>query len=233
MALPKISVPLFDITLPVSQQEVRFRPFLVKEEKILLVGKEGDYNQQLLSVKQLLQNVIVDPKDFDVESMTMADMEYMFIQLRAKSVQNVVELRYRDKEDDQIYKFNVDLETLQPSFDPNHKHQIQLTDTLGVVLKDPTIGMLSKVKIPAGEIESEVAFAMIASCLDKVYDEENVYDDFTQAEAVDFLRDMELSMFEKIKEFYDTMPKIVEELKYTNSKGTERTIRLEGIKDFF
>lgn len=233
MALPKLSIPLFELTLPVSNQDIKYRPFLVKEEKILLVGKEGEYNQQLLAVRQLLQNVIVEPKGFDVDSLTMADMEYLFIQLRAKSVQNIVELKYRDKEDGQIYKFNVDLEKLQPSFDPNHKHEIRLTDNLGVVLKDPTIGILSKVKIPEGEIESDVAFAMIAACLDKVYDEENVYDDFTQKEAVEFLRDMELSMFEKIKQFYDTMPKIVETLKYTNSKGTERVIRLEGIKDFF
>lgn len=233
MALPKLSVPLFEITLPVSQQDIKFRPFLVREEKILLVGKEGEYNQQLLAIRQLLQNVIMEPKNFDVDSLTMADMEYLFIQLRAKSVQNVVELKFRDKEDEQIYKFNVDLENLQPSFDPNHKHQIQLTDSLGVILRDPTIGMMCKIKIPEGEVESDVAFAMIAACLEKVYDDENVYDDFTQAEAVDFLRDMELNMFEKIKDFYDTMPKIVEVLRYTNSKGTERTIRLEGIKDFF
>ena len=236
MALPKLTTPLFDITLPISQQDIRFRPFLVKEEKVLLIGKEGDYSQQMLAVKQLLQNVIVEPANFKVDELTIADMEYLFIQLRAKSVQNVVELRYRDKEDDQIYKFTVDLETLTPSVDPNHKYEIQITDDIGVVLKDPTIGMMSKIKMPKGgpdKIESDLAFMMIASCIDKVYDADQVYDDFTNQEAVDFLKGMEINQFDKIREFYETAPKIVEELKYVNKNGTERTIKLEGINDFF
>lgn len=233
MALPKLSTPLFEVTLPVSDQDIKFRPFLVKEEKVLLVGKEGDYNQQLLAVKQMLSNVVVEPTTFDVDQLVMADMEYLFIQLRAKSIQNVVELKYRDNEDGKIYKFNVDLDNIQVQQDPNHKYEIQLTDEVGVVLKDPTIGMLSKIKIPEGEVSSEVAFNMIAACIDKVYDTDQVYDDFTQSEAVDFLKSMELTTFNKIKDFYDTMPKIVEVLTYTNSNGTEREIKLEGIKDFF
>ena len=105
MALPKLDTPTFDYTLPVSQIPVTFRPFLVKEEKLLLVGKEASVGQQVSAMKQVLNNVILSPDNLDMERLPSVDLEMLFIQLRAKSVQNVVELQYRDKEDNEVYKF--------------------------------------------------------------------------------------------------------------------------------
>ena len=113
MALPKIDTPTFDYTLPISGIEVTFRPFLVKEEKLLLVGKEADVAAQIKAMKQIINNVVISPEDIDIDELPSVDLEMLFIQLRSKSVQNVVELQYIDREDNELYKFNVDLDELQ------------------------------------------------------------------------------------------------------------------------
>ena len=111
MALPKIQQPLFELKLPICGKRIKFRPFLVKEEKILLVGKESDSKQQMLALKQLLKAVVQEPKNFNPTDLILADMEYLFINLRARSVQNIVELKYRDKEDGKVYDFSVNLDS--------------------------------------------------------------------------------------------------------------------------
>ena len=128
MGLPKIDQPTFSYTLPISQIDIKFRPFLVKEEKLLLIGKEADAKQQINALKQVLNAVIIEPEDIKVDDLTSVDIEMLFIQLRSKSVQNVVELQYRDVEDQEIYKFNVDLDELQPTINPDHKNEIAIDD---------------------------------------------------------------------------------------------------------
>ena len=108
MALPTITQPEFEITLPVIGKKVKFRPFLVKEEKVLLVGKEGSANDQMNAMMQTLKNVVISPTNFNPEDLTTVDVEYLFMHLRGKSVNNIVELKYKDKEDDQIYDFQID-----------------------------------------------------------------------------------------------------------------------------
>ena len=144
MALPKLDTPTFDYTLPVSQIPVTFRPFLVKEEKLLLVGKEASIGQQVSAMKQVLNNVILSPDNLDMERLPSVDLEMLFIQLRAKSVQNVVELQYRDKEDNEVYKFNIDLEELEPTINPDHQNEIQLDNDITIELRDPDIGVMTQ-----------------------------------------------------------------------------------------
>ena len=143
MGLPKIDQPLFNYTLPISNIDITFRPFLVKEEKLLLIGKEADSKTQLNALKQVIEAVVVEPENLDVNSLTSVDVEMLFVQLRSKSVQNVVELQYRDTEDQEVYKFNVDLSELEPTIDPNHSNEVVLDDTYTVVLKDPTMNIMN------------------------------------------------------------------------------------------
>lgn len=233
MALPKISSPLFSATLPVSKIEITFRPFLVKEEKLLLIGKESGPKQQMLAIKQLIEAVVVEPKNFSPDVLSMVDIEWLFLQLRSKSVQNVISLSYRDKEDEKIYKFDINLDDIQPVFNPEHKHDIYFEDhALGVSLKDPSFDVISKLNL-SEETESESAFAMMASCIKSVYDANQVYDQFTREEAIDFLKSMDLTTFAEIQKFYETLPKLSYTLNYTNSLGTDRKIVLEGLNDFF
>ena len=127
MALRKITQPEFEITLPVIKKKVKFRPFLVKEEKLLLVGKEGGAGDQLNSIKQVLTNVVLSPKNFDPSDLTVTDIEYLFMHLRGKSVNNIVKLKYKDKEDEQLYDFELDINEIEPTIDPNRSSYIRLS----------------------------------------------------------------------------------------------------------
>ena len=235
MGLPKVDQPIFDYTLPISQIDIKFRPFLVKEEKLLLIGKEADVKQQLNAMKQVIKNVIIEPSDLVVDDLTSTDVEMLFIQLRSRSVQNVVELQYRDTEDKEIYKFNVNLDELEPTIDPNHKNEIQLDDQYTLILKDPTLGMMTKIGIGMndGEPSTEDIFKLVAGCLVSVYDKDEVYDDFNMKEALEFVKSFDVKRFEKLKEFFDTLPKLTYDLNYKNKLDNERKIVLNGLADFF
>jgi len=235
MALPKLDTPTFDYTLPVSQIPVTFRPFLVKEEKLLLVGKEASVGQQVSAMKQVLNNVILSPDNLDMERLPSVDLEMLFIQLRAKSVQNVVELQYRDKEDNEVYKFNIDLEELEPTINPDHQNEIQLDNDITIELRDPDIGVMTQagMTVNEGDLDNEEIFKLIAGCIVKVYDKDNVYDDFTKKEAIDFVKSFDIKRFEKLREFFDTLPKLTYELNYVNKNKNKRKIVLNGVSDFF
>ena len=183
-------------------------------------------------MRQLLINCVETPKDFDPDVLSMPDIEYLFIQLRARSVQNIVELKYRDKEDNIVYDFEVDLDDIKPTIDSDRQNKIKLNETIGIELMDPTLGVLSEIDITDMD-NSENAYAVIAACTKQVWDADEVYDDFTKDELIDFLQSMDIKMFTKMKEFFETAPKITHELKYVNAEGNDRSIKLEGISDFF
>ena len=236
MALPQIQQPLFDYTLPVSGIDITYRPFLVGEEKILLVGKESDAKAQINAMKQILSNVIVTPEDINIDELTNVDVEMVFIRLRAASVQNVVELKYRDNEDQKTYDFTVDLDELEPEIDKDRSDEIDLDGNVGMKLKDPTIGLLSKLGLNLDEgrdMNSDDIFKLIAGCIVSVWDSEQVYDDFSQKDALEFLQSMDVKRFGKIQEFFERAPKLTYTLNYTNSNGNKRSITLNGLSDFF
>lgn len=232
MALPKIQQPLFELKLPICGKRIKFRPFLVKEEKILLVGKEADSKQQMLALKQLLKSVVQEPKNFNPADLILADMEYLFINLRARSVQNIVELKYRDKEDGKVYDFSVNLDELEPEIDPNHENVVDLDGNIGIKLKEPTIGLLEELDIGQADLNDNV-YELLAGCIEQVYDSEQVYDEFTKQEAIEFITSLDINMFSKIKDFFDTLPKLTHTFEYVNSKGNKRQIVLQGLQDFF
>ena len=144
MALPKITQPEFEITLPVIKRKIKFRPFLVREEKVLLVGKEGAAGEQLNAMINLVEDVVLSPKNFNARDLTATDLEYLFMHLRAKSVNNIVKLKYQDKEDESVYDFELDLNTLEPTINPDREYTLDIGD-YKVELKDPTIGIMEKV----------------------------------------------------------------------------------------
>ena len=160
------------------------------------------------------------------------EIEYLFVQLRARSVQNIVELKYRDKEDKKVYDFELDLDDIQPTFNPNHESSIQLTDALGMEMRDPTLNIMEALDIEDME-DSKNVFKLIAACTVKVWDADEVYDDFTDAEMEEFLGQMDANTFAKLKDFFETAPKLTHEFNYVNAEGNERTIKLEGLADFF
>ena len=243
MALPKITQPEFEITLPVIKRKIKFRPFLVKEEKILLVGKEGDAVDQMKAMTQVLKNVVISPKNFNPMDLTTADVEFLFLHLRAKSVDNILKLKYKDNEDEEIYDFDVNISDIGVQLDNNRSYTVELQN-LTMELKDPSLEIIAKAGLDIQSAEPsdenmvqegqmDNVFNLLAHCIVKVYDSEQVYDDFSHKEAVDFLKSMDVSSFKQIQEFYESAPRLEHTIKYKNNLGSERKIVLRGLSDFF
>lgn len=231
--LPKIDNPLFEMNIPSQNKKVTFRPFLVKEEKILLIAQQGGEEREIIrALKQILQNCIQDT-DFNAEDLTTFDLEYMFLKLRSKSVSNIVKLQYQDNEDEKIYDFEIDLDTIEVQFDPKHTNKIQITEDVGMIMKYPSVNIVNDAPQTGDPVE--VMDHLIRSCVDKIYDSENVYDvkDYSKEEVNAFLDDLTIEAYDRIREFFDTLPKMYYELNYTNDNGNERKIELTGLRDFF
>lgn len=231
MQLPKIDAPIFEIKLVSVNKPVQYRPFTVKEEKILLIAEEGnDDNDILTAIRQVINNCCLS--DIDVGRLPLFDIEYFFLQIRSKSVSNIATLHYRDKADNIVRDFEVDIDTIKPSVDPKHSNVIKITENITVEFKYPSIE--TAMKIDRNSDNADVEY--LAECLDKVYEGEEVYDadSFSKEARVDFINSLSTKMFDKIIEtFVDTMPKLSHTIEYTNSEGTPRKIFLEGYRSFF
>lgn len=232
MALPKIDQPLFDMTVPSTGKTVTFRPFLVKEEKLLLIAQSsGNDTDMIRAIKQVLGNCIID--DLDIDTLATFDLEYMFIKLRAKSVNNIIKLSYRDNEDDELYDFEVDLDTIELEMPKNVNSKIKITDVVGMTMRYPSASITDKMVEFNNEIELLTFF--ITNCIDTIYDEENVYiaKEYSDTELGEFLDSLNIDTFEKIREFFETIPKVQHTLNYKNKLGNDRSIVLSSLKDFF
>lgn len=231
--LPKLDKPQFTMTVPSQNRSVDFRPFLVKEEKILLLAQQAEDDKDIVkALTQILNNCITTP-DFDVTRLTTFDLEYMFLKLRAKSVNNIVELRYQDVEDEKIYTVKVDLDEVEIIRTPEHTNKIEITETIGIIMKYPSVTIADG--IPDGADQLQIMDYLIKSCIDKIYDAETVYStlDVSDEELTAFLDDLDVQTYDKIRQFFQTMPRMAHEISYTNSNGAVRTIELSGIRDFF
>ena len=232
MPLPKLNQPIFEMLVPSQNKKVRFRPFLVKEEKILLFAQQSDNEKDIIfAIKQILQNCIVDK--FDVNSLCTFDLEYMFLKLRSRSVNNVIEVSYRDTEDDKVYDFTVDLEEVDIVIPPNTTNKIQITDNIGLIMKYPSITLLDSA--PENATPLDMVEYLVRSCIDQVYDEEEVYFVAEQPkEEVDaFIDSLDVDTYEKIRSFFNELPRMHHKLEYKNSLGHDRVIEMSSLRDFF
>ncbi|NDH49142.1 MAG: hypothetical protein EBY41_01080 [Proteobacteria bacterium] len=232
MPLPKLKHKLFDLTVPSTKQEIQFRPFLVAEEKVLLLTQEGTPKEVMDSVRQVINNCIVTEGVF-VENMTTFDLEYIFIKMRARSINNIVELTYRDLDDDKRYEVTVDLDEIEVKYDDTHTNKIDIDDNLGMIMKYPSADLSTIVEDGVDEVESFMR--ILRHCIDKIWEGDEVHEvsQYTEEEVVEFIESLDVKTFQKIQTFFDTMPKIRHEVSYTNSLGTEKTIPLTSLADFF
>ena len=231
--LPKIDKPLFEMLNPSTGKQMKFRPFVVKEEKILLTAQQSGIEKEIiLAIKQVLQNCAADPQ-FDVDTLTTFDLEYMFLKLRARSVNNMIEVSYRDLEDEKVYDFQIDLdkvEMLQPSDKSNN---ISVTDEIGIIMKYPSVTILDDA--PENITAAELVEYLVCHCIDSIYDAENVYPakDYTMEEISEFVENLDTESFGKIRDFFDSLPQMYYKIEYTNSLGNQREIELTTLSDFF
>jgi len=232
MSLPKINYPQFIIEIPSSKRKVAFRPFLVREEKILLMAKTSeDEADILLSVKQVVNNCALE--EFDVNSISLFDLEYLFIQIRAQSVSDVVQVSYKDSEDEKIYDFDIELKKVEVIFPEVTEKTIKITDTTGIVMRYPTASLYEdKEFLSSG---SDSFFQLITRCIDKIYDESTVYESgmYTKKELEEYLDSLDIKTFEKIKDFMVNQPRLSYKINYKNSLGHDRVIELTTLSDFF
>lgn len=233
MSLPKLDKPIFEMKVPSQDRYVKFRPFLVREEKILLIAQQSGNDKDIITaIKQVLANCIVDI-DFKIDSLTTFDLEYMFLKLRAKSVNNVVEVSYRDLEDNKIYDFEVDLDQIEITMPESVSNKIQITDKIGMIMKYPSVTIIDEA--PEGATSLEMVEYLVASCIDKVYDEDSVYPIVEQSkkDVQEFIDNLDVETYERVRNFFNEMPRLHYRIDYKNSLGNERFIELTSLRDFF
>jgi hypothetical protein len=197
----------------------------------LTAQQSGAEKDIILAIKQVLNNCIID--EFDVDDLATFDLEYMFLKLRARSVNNVIKVSYRDNEDNKIYDFEIDLDEVELKVEDNVSNIINVTDTIGIKMKYPSVTILDNV--PDTGNGSDVVEYLIKSCIDQIFDEENVYPskDYTDEELNEFLDSLDIETFNKIRDFFDKLPQMYYKMEYTNTNGNVRTIELTTLNDFF
>jgi hypothetical protein len=237
MALPKMNAPLYNATIPSSKKEVKFRPFLVKEEKSLLLAQQSEDPKVMINtLKSIIENCIVD--DVDVDKLATFDYEYLFTQIRAKSVGEIVELLFLcDTCDDDKAKaqVNLDISKFKVEFPEGHDNKISLFDDVGIVMNNPTLATLDKLeKIKEGDVNS--IFDVVADCMESVYTTEEVFNtkDQTKQEVIDFLENLTQEQFKKIESFFLTMPKLQQKVEYNCPVCNKHHVKtMEGLASFF
>ena len=242
MKLPKIDVPTHEITLPSNKKAVTIRPFLVKEEKILLTALTSNDSKDIVqATKQVVQNCVLN-SDFDVEQISMCDLEYLLVQLRIVSIGNTMNLRFSPitssecEECNKIRSVEVDLSKTSVVFDDKHKHKIQLTNSIGMILKDPEAKMMDTFEKAKKSENIEDLFNAMWACVDSVYDEESVTPskEVSIEEGIQFLESLTTEQFKKISEFFDTLPKLHLSVKVKCKKcDYEDSYVMERLEDFF
>lgn len=237
MPLPQINAPTYELTIPSSKRKIRYRPFLVKEEKILVIAMESnDIGDIARAVKQVLGQCILT-KGTKIDKLSTFDIEYLFLNVRGKSVGETVDIKVTCPDDGvTTVPVTVDLDAIQVTFDPEHDKDIILDDKLKMRMKYPSLDEFIKENFQVDNVGFEQSIEMIASCVDMIYSEDETWTsaDFTQKEMIDFLEGLGSKQFKELEKFFTTMPKLTHEIKVKNPKTKkENTIKLEGLAAFF
>ena len=241
--LPKLDVPVYSVKLISTGQDVRIRPFLVKEQKLFLMAAESDDSKETINtIKQVLKNCVLD--DIDIDSLPTFDLEYLFMNLRARSVEEVVNLKYKcnntvknDKGEDTVcngsFDYDVNLLEIEPTRHAEHESKFMLNDRIGISLRYPTFEMVQKYEQME---ENEIMVNILIDCIDFLYDDDQIYHakDSSRKELEEFVDSMQQKDLEKIKVFFDTMPELKKDIHFKCPKcGYEEDIVVRGMQNFF
>ena len=236
MSLPKINTPEYRLNVPSTDEEIRYRPFLVKEEKLLLIAQEtGDDAAMYDAVQNLVETCCFGT--VDVTKMPLFDLEYVFLNIRAKSVGEVVDLEITCPDDEETkVKVKVDLTKIDVHMDDTHDARIQLTDDIGILMAYPHLGSLAAMGSSEDGVQMENMFNMIYDCMYQIWQGEETFDamDYTQKEKREFIESLNHEQFEKIQNFFSTMPTVKHDVKVTNpNTKVKSTVTLQGMNAFF
>ena len=238
MPLPKIATPTYELELPSTEQTVRYRPFLVKEEKLLVLALETEDTKQITNaIKSVLKSCVLT-KGVKVETLPTFDIEYLFLNIRGKSVGEELEVKVICPDDEKTeVPITIDLDEVKVQKSEGHDKQLKLDDKLMMEMKYPSLEQFIKNNFDFNDAnQMEQSFDLIGSCIDKIYSEEEVWAtaDCTKKEVKEFLESMNSSQFKDIEKFFETMPKLSHTIKVTNPKTkVESEVVLEGLASFF
>jgi len=239
MPLPKINTPTYELELPSSGKKIKYRPFLVREEKILVMALESEDMKQISNaVVQILSDCIIT-KGIKVQDLATFDIEYLFLNVRSKSVGEKVEVNITCPDDEVTQvQVEIDIDSIKVQKNPEHTNIIKLDDELSMRLKYPALEQFveSNFEFKDGESEVDKSLDMIISCIDMIYNAEDSWSasDVTQKELKDFVEQMNTKQFKQIETFFATMPKLSHTIVVKNpNTGVENKVTLEGLASFF
>ena len=240
MPLPKINTPTFELVLPSTAKKIKYRPFLVREEKILVMAMESDDMKQITSaIIDILNNCILT-RGIKVEKLSTFDIEYLFLNVRSKSVGETVEVNVTCPDDGETQvQMEIDIDSIKVKKDKNHTNIVKLDDNLSMKLKYPSMNEFIENNFDATDTSrSEVSQSldMIISCIDMIYNEEESWSstDSTKKELSEFIEQLNTKQFKDVEKFFTTMPKLSHTVKVKNPKtGVENKVVLEGLASFF
>ena len=236
MALPKLATPTYELEIPSTDEKIKFRPFLVKEEKILMMAMESKSNADITqAVKDIVQECTFNK--VDISNMPMFDVEYIFLNIRSKSVGEVSKLKILCQDDGKTYAdVELDLNEVKVQVGDDHTNKIELTKEMGIIMKYPTIDSFSETGIR--DINPSNMLDVISTCILQIYEKngEKTYDpkDQTKKELTDFIEQLNTKQFKEVQKFFESMPKLKHEITIKNPKTKkESKITLTGLNDFF
>ena len=238
MPLPIIATPTYELELPSTGKPIKYRPFLVKEEKLLVLALETEDIKEISNaIKAVLKNCI-QTRGIKVESLPTFDIEYLFLNIRGKSVGEQIEVNLIAPDDGETsVPVTIDIDEIKVHKSEEHTNQIKLDDSLMMEMKYPSLDQFIKNNFDfSGNVGLDQSFDLISSCIEKIYNEEEVWvaADVTKKELIDFLEQMNSIQFKEIEKFFETMPKLSHEITFTNPKTkVENTVVLEGLSSFF
>jgi len=238
MPLPKISTPTYELELPSTGKTIKFRPFLVKEEKLLVLALESDDSKEITNAIKAVLKDCIQTRGVKVDTLPTFDIEYLFLNIRGKSVGEDIEVSVLCPDDGETYaEVQISIDDIKVTRDKNHSNQIKLDDNLMMEMKYPSLDQFVKSNFEfSNDNQVDQSFELIASCIDKVYsaDEAWTTDDFTKKEVTEFLEQMNSAQFKEIESFFSTMPKLSHEVQVVNPKTKKKSkVTLEGLASFF
>ncbi len=238
MPLPTISTPTYELEIPSTRKKVTYRPFLVKEEKILIIAMESEDPKQIANaVKTVISNCIIT-KGIKVENLATFDIEYLFLNIRGKSVGETVEVLVTCPDDGETkIPIEINLDDIEVKTSKEHSRDIKLDDNLTLRMKYPSMNEFIKNNfINMNNVSIDETFDLICSCVEQVYSEEESWtaSDCTKKELIDFLVQLSSNQFKQIEKFFETMPKLSHTITFVNpNTKVENEVTLEGLTDFF
>ncbi len=238
MPLPTLSVPTYDVALPSTGKKIKYRPFLVKEEKVLLLAMESEDAKEIeTAVKQTLNNCI-QTRGVKAESLASFDLEYLFLRIRAVSAGEEIKMKVTCQDDGETQvTVDISIDDIQVFKPEGHDRKIMLTDDVGIVMKYPGFKQFVNITLLNDNLDStDDVFELVADCVDQIFEKEEVWDasDMKRSEVVSFLEGMTQNQFELVQTFFETMPSLKHEFKVINPKTeVESTYTLEGLQSFF